>query len=147
MSVARPIVLCLPAGMALFDPEPEQTAKRDVRLIEALDGNSAGVVGWSSGGWAALAVAAQQPDLVERLVLVSTPFPDDEPDGVDLDDVRAKTLLLFGSGDPQTGSRHGRRWQRRLPNARLEMVPGAGNELFVPMWSRILFHLAPRTTR
>ena len=146
MSVTRSVVLCLPAGMALFDPEPEQTARREVRLIHALDGSSAGVVGWSSGGWVALALAAEQPDLVERLVIVSTPFPEEEPDGVDLDGVRAKTLLLFGSGDPQTGSRHGRSWQRRLPNARLKMVPRAGHELLVPMWSRILSHLAPRTT-
>ena len=147
MSVTRSVVLCLPAGMALFDPEPEQTAKRDVLLIDALEGCSAGVVGWSSGGRVALALAAEQPDLVERLVLVSTPFPEEEPDGIDFDGVCAKTLLLFGSDDPQTGSRHGRWWQRRLPNARLEMVPGAGHELLVPMWSRILSHLAPRTTR
>ena len=146
MSVTRSVVLCLPARMALFDPEPEQTAKREVRLLGAMDSSPAGVVGWSSGGWDALALAAEQPDLVERLVLVSTPFPEEEPDGVDLDGVRAKTLLLFGSNDPRTGSRHGRWWQRRLPNARLEMVPGAGHELLVPMWSRILSHLAPRTT-
>ena len=147
MSATRSVVLCLPHGMASFDPGPEQTAKRGVRLIEALDERAAGVVGWSSGGWGALALAAEQPDLVDRLVIVSTPFPEVEPDGIDLDGVRARTLLLFGSADPQTGSRHGRSWQRRLPNARLEMVPGAGHELLVPMWSRVLSHLAPRTRR
>lgn len=65
---------------------------------------------------------------------------------MDLDAATAKTLLLYGSADSQTDSAHGRRWQRRLPNARLEMVPGGGHELLVPMWARVLSHLAPRRT-
>jgi len=65
---------------------------------------------------------------------------------LDLDAVVAKTLLLYGSADSQTGSSHGHRWQKRLPNARLEMVPGGDHELLVPKWARILSHLAPRRT-
>ena len=76
-----------------------------------------------------------------------TPFPEQEAQLVDLDAVKAKTLLLYGSADHQTGSSHGQRWQKRLPNARLEMVPGGGHELLVPMWPRVLSYLAPRRAR
>lgn len=61
--------------------------------------------------------------------------------------VEAKTLLLYGSADPVAGSRHGSWWQRRLPNARLEVAPGAGHLLVIPMWQRVLSHLAPGATR
>lgn len=66
------------------------------------------------------------------------------PWGFEPQDVRAKTLLLYGSADPIAGSKHGRWWQRQLPDARLEMVPGAGHLLIVPTWKRVLAHLAPR---
>jgi pimeloyl-ACP methyl ester carboxylesterase len=66
------------------------------------------------------------------------------PWGFDPSDVRAKTLLLYGSKDPVAGSRHGSWWQRRLPDARLEVSPGVGHLLVVPTWKRALSHLAPR---
>jgi pimeloyl-ACP methyl ester carboxylesterase len=59
--------------------------------------------------------------------------------------VQANTLLLYGSRDPVAGPRHGRWWQNNLPHARLEVVPDAGHLLIVPMWQRVLAHLAPRT--
>ena len=65
------------------------------------------------------------------------------PWGFDLSDVAAKTLLVYGSADPIAGSRHGTWYQRQLPDARLEMAPGAGHLVVVPQWSRILAHLAP----
>jgi len=141
----RAVVLCLPRGTAAVGPLPERTAERGIRLLHEWDDAAVAVVGWSSGGWQALELAAAHPT-VERLVLASTPFPDVEPDSVDLDAVRAKTLLLFGARDPETGSRHGRRWQQRLSNARLEMVPGAGHDLLPHVWPRILSHVAPRRT-
>jgi pimeloyl-ACP methyl ester carboxylesterase len=52
-------------------------------------------------------------------------------------------LLIFGAADPVAGSRHGRWWQRALPDARLEMAPGAGHLVIVPLWGRVLRHLAP----
>jgi pimeloyl-ACP methyl ester carboxylesterase len=64
--------------------------------------------------------------------------------GFDVADVRAKTLLLYGSADPIAGPRHGKWWQRRLPDARFEQVPGAGHLVVMPMWERALAHLAPR---
>jgi pimeloyl-ACP methyl ester carboxylesterase len=65
------------------------------------------------------------------------------PWGFEPADVAAKTLLVYGDADPLGGSRHGRWWQGRLPNARLEMVPGGGHLVIVPMWRRVLSHLAP----
>lgn len=68
-----------------------------------------------------------------------------QPWGFEPHEVHARTLLLYGSADPVTGSSHGRWWQRRLPDARLEMVPGAGHLVIVAMWHRVLAHVAPRS--
>jgi pimeloyl-ACP methyl ester carboxylesterase len=58
-------------------------------------------------------------------------------------DVTAETLLLYGSADPITGPDHGAWWHRQLPNAHLEVAPGAGHLLITPMWGRVLSHLVP----
>lgn len=148
MAEAMSVVLCLPEGAPVFDPDPGTTEGRGVTLTSEWDENTMGIVGWSSGGWAALALAAENP-AVSRLAILALPFPEDDTSSpsVNFDAVTAKTLLLFGSKDPQTGSKHGRSWQKRLPNARLEMVPGGDHDLLVPMWSRVLSHLAPGRTR
>lgn len=136
------IVVCLPEGMDLFDPGPEETARRDVRLTSEWEVDTGGVVGWSTGGWDALKIAAEHD--LPRLVLVSLPFADEMPQEVNPDAVQAKTLLIYGSADPLTGNRHGTKWQKTLPNARLEMNPGGGHDLLVPMWKRVVSYLAPR---
>ena len=64
------------------------------------------------------------------------------PWGFEPEAVRAETLLLYGSRDVIADPRHGRWWESRLPNARLEIVPGAGHLLVVPTWARVLSHLA-----
>ena len=109
----RTIVFCHPApGAGNFDPDPAETAKRDITLIaldrpgyggsemvkgdawSSVDGcandiaqvlqqmkieapGSVGVAGWSAGGRVALALAAQRPDLVDRVVIIGTPAPDE----------------------------------------------------------------------
>ena len=137
------------------DPDPELTWARGVTLV-ADDGTDTGldhvgpvgIVGSSIGGLDALAFAARHPGLVDRVVLVATQIPEDEGGlGFELSEVNAKTLLLFGAKDPLTGSRHGSWWHKRLPNARLEMSPQGGHELLVPMWKRVLSHLAPFSKR
>jgi pimeloyl-ACP methyl ester carboxylesterase len=65
------------------------------------------------------------------------------PWGFEPGDVRQKSLLIYGAGDKLAGARHGRWWQERLPNARLEMVPDAGHLVVVPMWKRVMSFLAP----
>lgn len=72
------IVVCLPEGMDVFDPGPDETAGRDVRLTSDWDADTGGVVGWSTGGWEALRIAAEH-EVLPRLVLVSLPFSDEMP--------------------------------------------------------------------
>jgi pimeloyl-ACP methyl ester carboxylesterase len=206
-------------------------------ILDSLCVARAGVVGWSAGGRVALALAARRPDLVDRLVVIATPAPDDEvpwmdqeqrdalerlralapdqahtalsdrlgsvvpedphspealwllgagladasalepgvrrrlgemleaafvqgarglaadiagyclqPWGFGSDAVHAKTLLLYGSRDPLAGPQHGRWWQSRLRDAQLEVAPEAGHLLVIPMWSRVLSHVAPGRT-
>ncbi len=136
------VVLRSPVSRPLGDPDPGETERRGVRLTDAVDATTIGIVGWSAAGLDALALAVANPH-VPRLVLVAIACEPDEIE-FDLARVRAKTLLLFGGQDPATGSRHGRGWQKALPNARLEMVPDGGHDLVGRMWARILAHVAPR---
>ena len=66
-----------------------------------------------------------------------------QPWGFEPGEVEAKVLLLYGSRDTVAGPKHGRWWKEQLPDSRLEVVPGAGHLLIVPMWHRVLSHLAP----
>ncbi len=203
-------------------------------VLDSMQVERVGVVGWSAGGRVALALAARHPELVDRAVVVATPAPDHEvpwidseqrvelerlarlrpedaraelsgrlrslvptdpfsgealwllaavtsdepalrdwgvrtrlgemlraafaqgagglaadilgyctqPWGFEPEDVRARTLLLYGSHDPLAGPRHGQWWEERLPDARLEVVPDTGHLLVVPAWPRILRHVA-----
>src|SRR5262245_8595261 len=54
-------------------------------VVDSLDVERVGVVGWSAGGRVALALAARRPDLVDRVVVVATPAPDDEVPWIDPD--------------------------------------------------------------
>ncbi|HEY3185763.1 MAG TPA: alpha/beta hydrolase [Gaiellaceae bacterium] len=70
-----------------------------------------------------------------------------QPWGFEPGAVRAKTLLLYGSRDALADPRHGRWWQSRLPDARLEVAPGAGHLLLIPRWATALSHLVPDRTQ
>ncbi len=69
------------------------------------------------------------------------------PWGFDPADVRAETLLLYGEVDPVADGRHAAWWQQALPDAHVETVPGAGHAVIVPMWHRVLTHVAPNSLR
>jgi pimeloyl-ACP methyl ester carboxylesterase len=137
----RRVVLCLPEGAPRVDPAPEQTAARDVALAFTWDGSPAGLVGHAEGGWAALELVAGHPDLVDRLVLVSTPVPEsgDAPPAV-----TAKVLLLFGSRD---GGNARATWWKKTLGGPIEMVPGEGGDILERVWPRVLSHLAPGALR
>jgi pimeloyl-ACP methyl ester carboxylesterase len=70
-----------------------------------------------------------------------------QPWGFEPEDVDAETLLVYGARDPLADARHGNWWRSRLPNARLEVVPGAGHLVVIPKWARVLSHLAPNRSR
>lgn len=65
------------AGDSDPDPRPSLSALGDdlAHLLDALGIERAAILAWSSGGLAALAVAAHRPGRVERLVLVGTVPP------------------------------------------------------------------------
>jgi len=133
----RRIVL-LPSG----DPDPIETARRNVELLASWEPGVVAVAGSSDAGWDAVRLAAEHPD-VERLVLIATPMRN----GADVPAIAAKTLVLFGTDDERTGSKAARWWKQQIPHARLEMCPGQGHDLLATRWARVLSHLAPRTLR
>jgi pimeloyl-ACP methyl ester carboxylesterase len=47
-------------------------------VLDRLGVGPVGLAGWSAGGRVALALAARRPDLVDRLVVLGTPAPDDQ---------------------------------------------------------------------
>lgn len=65
------------------------------------------------------------------------------PWGFDLADVAAKTLVIAGQADAIAGHAHAAWYQRSLPDARMEVVPGAGHLVVAPTWERVLSHVAP----
>lgn len=134
--MSRRVVL-LPPG----DPDPVETARRDVELLARWEDGVVAVAGWSDEGWKALRLAAEHPE-VERLVLLATPIRD-----VEVPEVAAKTLLLFGEEDERTGSKAARWWKRQIPHARFEMCPGQAHDLLAAKWPRVLSHLAPGALR
>ncbi len=70
-----------------------------------------------------------------------------QPWGFEPQDVDAKALLVFGSADRVVGAAHARWWKDALPDARIEMAPGAGHLVLLPLWGRVLSHLAPGSLR
>lgn len=65
------------------------------------------------------------------------------PWGFDPGDVQAETLIVGGQGDAIAGNAHAAWYQKAVPDARVEMVPGVGHLVIVPAWGRVLAHLAP----
>jgi pimeloyl-ACP methyl ester carboxylesterase len=234
LSVDRP-------GYGRSDPVPAgkwttvASAADDIAaVLDSMQVERVGVVGWSAGGRVALALAARHPELVDRAAVVATPAPDHEvawidpeqrgelerlaglgpedarseltgrlrslvptdpfsgealwllaavtsdepalraegvrprlgemlrsafaqgagglaadilgyctqPWGFEPEDVRTRTLLLYGTHDPLAGPKHGQWWEEHLPDASLEVVPDAGHLLVIPAWPRILGHVA-----
>ena len=131
-------VVLLPPG----DPNPAETARREVELVAGWAPGIVGVAGFSDHGWDAVRLTVEHPE-IERLVLLATPVDEDAT----VPEIAAKTLLLFGTMDERAGSRAARWWKERIPHARIEMAPGLGHDLLADRWPRALSHLAPGTLR
>ena len=120
----------------------------DPRAPDAID-----LIGGGTGDEAALARPGVRGRLADMLAAAFTQGANGiaadiagyglRPWGFSPADVRAKALLIYGDADPIAGSRHGSWWQRHLPDARLEVAPGAGHLVVVPLWQRVLSFLAP----
>lgn len=65
------------------------------------------------------------------------------PWGFDPGAVRAKTLVIGGDADPIAGHAHAAWYRKAIPDARMEMFPGAGHLVIAPAWDRVLSFLAP----
>jgi pimeloyl-ACP methyl ester carboxylesterase len=52
-------------------------------VLDNVGAEQVGVAGWSAGGRVALALAARRPDLVDRVVVIATPAPDDAVPWID----------------------------------------------------------------
>ena len=83
LSVDRP-------GYGRSDPVPDgqwatvASAADDIAaVLDSVHDRPVGVVGWSAGGRVALALAARRPDLVDRVVVLATPAPDEEVPWID----------------------------------------------------------------
>jgi pimeloyl-ACP methyl ester carboxylesterase len=136
--VTRRILLLPAAG----DPDPAETARRDVELVAAWTPGVTGVAGRWEAGWEALRLAGEHPE-IERLVLLGTPRL-----AAEVAPVAAKTLLLYGTKDERAGSRDARWWKAQLGDARIEMSPGRGHDDLLPgLWPRVLSFLAPGALR
>lgn len=68
------------------------------------------------------------------------------PWSFDLSNVKAKTLLLYGAADQTVPPAHGSWYAGHLSDSRMEIAPAAGHLLIVPMWVRVLSHLARGST-
>ncbi len=130
-----------------------------VRLVQAKADGPVDLVAQSAGGVIAARLALARPDLVRRLVLTVTSAgigmarfgvtdwrpdyrksfpraadwitaPGAAPD-LPVERITAPTLLIWGDADAISPVAVGRHLERRIPNARLHLVPGGGHDLAV----------------
>lgn len=127
-----------------------------VRMVdEEAHGRPVGLVGVGAAGELSLMVAARLGAAVDRLVLVGIAEPrtglDREEVAELLGTIPAQTLILNSRDDPEASAAAARWHEERLPSARVEMVPGAGDtdpRVSLPdVWDRVLSHAAPGTVR
>ncbi|HEX6139792.1 MAG TPA: alpha/beta hydrolase [Candidatus Limnocylindria bacterium] len=65
-----------------------------------------------------------------------------QPWGFDPREVHVETLLLYGQADPVAGSRHANWWLTALPDAWVQVVPGAGHLVVAEAWDQAVSYLA-----
>jgi hypothetical protein len=115
------------AVFPFHDPDPAETARRNVELVRG--GDVVAAYGFGAEGLE----AARLPGL-ERLVLVAVPEEDLPP-------ITAKTLLVYEV------AKDARWWKERIEDSRIEMSPPRDIDLRTRTWKRALSHLAPGSLR
>jgi pimeloyl-ACP methyl ester carboxylesterase len=84
-------------------------------VLESLLTEPVGVAGWCAGGRVALALAARRPDLVDRVVVIGTPAPDDEVPWID-DEQRDELEQLRGLGPDEVHAELSARLDSLIPD-------------------------------
>ncbi|MCL4806379.1 MAG: alpha/beta fold hydrolase [Thermoanaerobaculia bacterium] len=100
------------------------------------------LVGSSLGGLVALAWAGRRGARVRGLVLSGCPDPRQQHGAVSFREVRAPSLLLWGTEDRVTPPDVGRRVRELLPGARLLFILEAGHAPAVERPAVFAFHLS-----
>ena len=132
-----------------FDPDPVETARRNIELTTAPPDRPFAAIGWRSDGIRAAELAARRGRDVTRLVLCAVPAPEAEGDlPFEIGSIEAKTLLLYGQADPDAPPPAAEWWKKHLPHGgRVEIVPRGGSDFIAAMWGRVLSHAAPGSLR
>ena len=132
-------------GAEAFDPNPAETARRNIDLTTSSPDDAFAAIGWRSAGLRAAELAALRGRDVTRLVLCAVPAPADEDNlNFDIGSIVAKTLLLYGQADEDAPPSAAEWWKKHLPGgARVEIVPRRGSDFVAAMWGRVLSHAAP----
>ena len=127
----RVVVLELPASA---DQDQEAVASRLNRAVAALGLDHYVVVGSDDGAALALCQAVDAPDHVDGLVLLSPMVLLPEAAAKSalagrLGEVRAPTLVLFGTNDPAIPPETGRLYVERLPECYYALSYDAGHDI------------------
>jgi pimeloyl-ACP methyl ester carboxylesterase len=154
----RATVLCEYPGLGGVTPNPDLRTLADLQryLLSSLP-ERFDLVTMSMGGVLALRIALEHPERVRKLALLATSggvdvaalggidwrenFKRVQPDAPDwfvedrsdvtpeLGRIAQPTLLIYGDEDLIAPVEVGRLLQRQLPNAQLEVIPGADHDL------------------
>jgi pimeloyl-ACP methyl ester carboxylesterase len=160
LAVGRETILCGYPGLAGVAPAASLRTLADLQahLLERLPPRF-DLVTMSMGGVLALRIALEQPERLRRLTLLATSggvkvaalggvdwrdnlrkaqpngptwFVEDRTDVTpQLPRIPHPTLLVYGDADPIAPPHVGRFLQQNLPNAHLEVIPGATHDLEV----------------
>lgn len=119
------------------------------RIREAVGQRTCGIVASRVDVDVAARIAAALGGTVDRLALLAVSLPELPLERDELADVlakvQAKTLIMNATREPDAGNAAATWFRDRLPDVRVEMVPGPGAVTLPVVWDRVLSHVAPGT--